>query len=108
MFKNVNVQQALELVKRGVVVVDVREPAEWARGHLPGARLVSLSTLRASPEEHLPKRKVLFVCAAGVRSAIAARLAAEIGVTEIYNLVGGTTAWANAGHPITAELDVAV
>ncbi len=108
MFKNVNVRQAQALADSGVTIVDVRDPKEWARGHIPGARLVTLAALRESDIGSLPRRGVLFVCAAGVRSQLAARLAAEAGVREIYSLVGGTNAWSKAGLPLTRELEIAV
>ncbi len=108
MFVNVNVQQAQELVKRGVIIVDVRNPDEWARGHIANARLVSLSTVRMATRESLPKKNVLFVCAGGTRSQLAARLAREAGITNVYNLIGGTSAWQSAGLPLTRELGVAV
>jgi len=108
MFKNVNVQQAQALAGSGVTVVDVRDPKEWARGHIPGARLMTLAELRESGTGQLPRRGVLFVCAAGVRSQLAARLAVEGGVREVYSLVGGTNAWARAGLTLTRELEIAV
>jgi rhodanese-related sulfurtransferase len=43
------------------------------------------------------------VCAAGVRSETAARLAASLGLTNLYNLVGGTRSWANAGLPLVVD-----
>jgi len=108
MFKNVNVRQAQELISRGVTVVDVRDFKEWSVGHIGGARNVTLTALRADATAEVPRRKVLFVCARGVRSQLAARIAAEGGVTEIYSLVGGTSAWARAGLPLVHRLDVAV
>ena len=59
--------------------MDVREPGEWSTGHLPGARLVPLAELRSNPKQALQRDGVIFVCAAGVRSQTAARLAAQLG-----------------------------
>lgn len=81
-------------------VVDVREPYEWAKGHLPSARLVPLALLRADPTGALPRDNVVFVCAKGGRSAAAAELADAIGKELVYNLAGGTEAWRAAGLPI--------
>ena len=108
MFKNVNVRQAQILADSGVTIVDVRDAKDWAQGHIPDAKLVSLSTLRTAAKENLPRRGVLFVCAAGVRSQLAARLALEAGVKEVYSLVGGTNAWAKAGLSVTRELEIAI
>ncbi len=91
-----------------VDVVDVRDPREWSGGHIPGARLVPLEQLRASPNTAIPRDKVVFICAAGVRSQTAARVAASLGHTMIYSLNGGTRAWVKAGLPLVHELSVAV
>lgn len=102
-FVRVDVERARALVADGADVVDVREPDEYAAGHIPGARLVPLNTLLARPREHLQRDGVLFVCAVGIRSALACEMAAAIGLARVYNLEGGTAAWAAGGLPI--ELD---
>ncbi|MCC6809725.1 MAG: helix-turn-helix domain-containing protein [Deltaproteobacteria bacterium] len=91
--------QAL-LSKGGVDLVDVRDPNEWATGHLPGARLVPLAQLKADAKPHLPSPRVVFVCAKGGRSMTAAKIADELGLEEVYSLDGGTIGWANAGLPL--------
>jgi rhodanese-related sulfurtransferase len=109
MFVSVKPEEATKLIASGIELVDVREADEFSRGHIPGARLLPLSTLRAAPRASLPRDGVLFVCAGGVRSQTAARLAEHYGVTRVYNLAGGTKAWAKAGLPIvTDDLSVAV
>jgi rhodanese-related sulfurtransferase len=107
--QSLTAQQAHELISRGdVEVIDVRDPGEWSGGHLPGARLVPLEQLRASPKSALTRDGVLFVCAAGVRSQTAARIAASHGLTAIYNLSSGTRGWVNAGYALVNDLSVAV
>jgi rhodanese-related sulfurtransferase len=102
-------QQAHDLISRGQVeVIDVREPVEWSAGHLPGARLVPLDQFRASPKSALTRDGVVFVCAAGVRSQTAARIAAAHGFTNIYNLTSGTRGWVSAGFTLVHPLSVAV
>ena len=109
MVHSISPQQAFELLSRGEVeVIDVRDPSEWAGGHLPGAQLVPLERLRASPSELRDRENILFVCAAGVRSQTAARIAASLGVKTIYNLSSGTRGWVKAGFPLVNELSVAV
>lgn len=104
MVRKVTPQQAQELISNGHLdVVDVREPAEWSTGRLPGARLVPLGELRAHPKESLPRDGIIFVCAAGVRSETAARLALQSGLTQVYNLGGGTRSWAKAGLPLVQD-----
>jgi rhodanese-related sulfurtransferase len=80
-------------------LVDVREPHEWARGHIPGARHVPLRTLVASPQAHLGARPVVFVCAHGVRSLTAAALAERAGAPATASVDGGTVRWAREGLP---------
>ena len=101
-FKTVNPRQASELLAQGnVQIIDVREPHEWMDGHLSGAELVPLARFRTNPKAALTATVVLFVCAAGVRSEAAARLAVSTGgATQVYNLAGGTRAWARAGLPL--------
>jgi rhodanese-related sulfurtransferase len=109
MVRSITPQEAHELISRGeVLVLDVRDPGEWSGGHIEGARLVPLEQLRASPKDELPRDGVLFVCAAGVRSQTAARVAAAQGLTKIYSLTGGTRGWVKAGLPLVNELSVAV
>jgi rhodanese-related sulfurtransferase len=99
-------QQAKELMAAGQLdLVDVREPAEWSRGHLPGARLVPLDRLRANAKGLLPRDGIIFVCAAGVRSQTAARLAEALGLRDLYNLTGGTRAWTSAGLELVHDSD---
>ena len=83
-----------------VDVVDVREPAEWASGHIPVARHVPLGRLQADPRAALPRDGVVFVCAKGGRSATAAQLAERHGLTDVYSLDGGTEAWVAARLPV--------
>jgi rhodanese-related sulfurtransferase len=96
--------QAQELIANAHLdIVDVREPSEWSTGRLPGARLVPLGELRAHPKESLPRDGIIFVCAAGVRSETAARVALQNGCTQVYNLGGGTRSWTKAGFPLVQD-----
>ncbi|MGZ3437885.1 MAG: rhodanese-like domain-containing protein [Polyangia bacterium] len=101
MIRTLGPRDAEALIAGGDVdIIDVRDPKEWATGHLPGARLVPLDQLRAEPEQSLPRDKVLFVCAKGPRSAVAAKVAERHGLKDVYSLDGGTKAWAQARLPI--------
>lgn len=109
MFARVNPAEASKLLKSGKLeVIDVRDAAEWAKAHVPGARQVTLAQLREDARPHLRRDGVLFVCAAGVRSETAARLALDHGLTRVYSLVGGTQSWIKAGLPVATELQLAV
>ncbi|MFD6323299.1 rhodanese-like domain-containing protein [Streptomyces sp. NPDC058442] len=85
-----------------LTVIDVRTPAEYASGHLPGALNIPLDHVRrALPEiRHAAERgEVLLVCASGARSGSACTLLAEQGV-PVATLAGGTSAWAAEGHDL--------
>ncbi len=100
-FERIDVETAKKLIEAGgTVVVDVREPAEWSQGHIPEAVHIPLGTLMNRPRELLQQDGIVFVCAEGIRSAVACEVAAAIGRTELYNLEGGTNAWVKQGYPI--------
>ena len=88
------------LAQGGIDLVDVREPHEWASGHLPGARHVPLGTFLRDPRAHLLQDRVIFVCSHGVRSLTAAAAASSLGCREVYSLEGGTVAWTRLGFPV--------
>ena len=98
MVKSISPQEAHELLAaNGVDLIDVRDANEWATGYVPGARHVPLARFRQTPKAYLQGRPVIFVCAAGARSQMAAQLAAAHGAEPVYNLTGGTRAWTKAG-----------
>jgi rhodanese-related sulfurtransferase len=99
-FERIDVEHARELIEAGADLVDVREAPEYAAGHIPGARLVPLNDFLSRPREHVEREPIVFVCAVGVRSALACEMAAAIGRRRVYNLEGGTSAWAARGLPI--------
>ncbi|WP_329530999.1 rhodanese-like domain-containing protein [Streptomyces sp. NBC_01450] len=85
-----------------LTVIDVRTPAEYASGHLPGALNIPLDRIRrALPEiRHAAQRgDVLVVCASGARSENACKQLAEQGIPTA-TLAGGTGAWAADGHDL--------
>lgn len=100
-FDRIDVNQAKELMdSRDLKVIDVREPSEYVEGHIPGVELAPLAEFLADPERYADRDGLIFVCAVGQRSSVASEMAAALGHTEIYNLEGGTIAWAEAGLPI--------
>jgi rhodanese-related sulfurtransferase len=91
-----------------VDLIDVRDPNEWETGHIPGARLVPLDRFRADPKAALiPGKTIVFICAKGIRSLAAAKLAERFGYERIYNLEGGTKGWIAEGRPVIVETSVA-
>lgn len=89
--------------REGAFVVDVREPGEYVGGHVPGATLVPMGELPSRLLE-LPKDKPVYViCASGNRSLSMTSFLIRAG-HEAYSVIGGTGAWARAGHPIARGL----
>jgi glyoxylase-like metal-dependent hydrolase (beta-lactamase superfamily II)/rhodanese-related sulfurtransferase len=82
-------------------LIDVREPSEFERGHIPGARNVPQAEL-ASRLEEVPQEGVVYVvCGSGKRSLQATRFLQQQGYQHVVNLSGGTQAWKDAGKPVT-------
>ncbi len=74
------------------IVLDVREPVEWALGTLPGATLISMREIPARLAE-LPKDKaILCVCRSGDRSSRVAAFLTENGYETVANMTGGMKA----------------
>lgn len=81
------------------VLLDVRQPAEYEKGHIPGARLFPLTGLLDSFSELALTKPTLVYCSSGGRSRIAAQVLSARGFEEVYHLDGGINAW----HGRTAE-----
>jgi rhodanese-related sulfurtransferase len=90
---------AERLADRSALVIDVRQPAEWRKGHIRGSLNLPLTQLgRRLPK--LPNDKtIVVVCASGHRSAVAARTVRRAGY-RVENLKGGMRGWAHAGLPL--------
>ena len=86
--------------RNGLVILDVRGRTEWEAGHLPGARLIPLAELPDRLTEIPADQPVAVHCQGGSRSAIAASLLLARGHRAVANVIGGLTAWEQAGLPI--------
>lgn len=99
---------AAELGREDVVLVDLREPHETAAGIIPDAVLAPRGMLEfhADPatKYHLaaltPDKRVILYCAAGSRSALAARSLKQLGYSDVAHLDGGFGAWQQEGRPV--------
>jgi rhodanese-related sulfurtransferase len=85
----------------GLTVLDVREPVEWAHGHIEGAVHVPLMELPQRLGD-LPREQTLVVCKVGGRSAQAVGYLAEQGY-DVVNLDGGMLEWEAAGRPMVSD-----
>ncbi len=93
--------EAVRLMNREkAVVVDIREPGEYAAGHIVGARNVPLAQLEGAKD--LPSNKalpVVVVCATGARAGRAVSTLRRLGHAGAVGLAGGLAAWREAGLP---------
>ena len=80
-------------------LVDVREPCEWALGHLPGSVLIPRGELAARLSELDPDRPVVCICHHGVRSLQSAALLRARGFAQVYDLAGGLDRWSLEADP---------
>jgi molybdopterin/thiamine biosynthesis adenylyltransferase/rhodanese-related sulfurtransferase len=82
--------------------IDVRETDEWQEGHIPGAVHVPRGFLESRIETSVPDKvtPVVLYCAAGNRSAFAAKTLEELGYENVYSLAGGFTDWKRNGYDI--------
>ncbi|HEY2653295.1 MAG TPA: molybdopterin-synthase adenylyltransferase MoeB [Solirubrobacteraceae bacterium] len=90
-------------LSNGAVAIDVREPEEWAAGHIPGARHVPKSYLESRIEGAVPDRSahLILYCASGNRSAWAARtLIEDLGYEHVESMSGGYTLWKDRGYDV--------
>ena len=85
----------------GLTLVDVREPDEYAAGHLPGAVSMPRGVLERDVEAAFPDpaTPLVLYCGGGYRSALAAHALGQMGYTDVLSMDGGWRAWDEAGHP---------
>lgn len=81
--------------------IDVRTPEEYNAGHAAHARNIPLDTLPQSLDKLERNEPVYLICQTGVRSMKAAQMLNEAGFRQTVSIVGGTTAWQEAGFPMT-------
>ena len=95
MIQKIDPAAAIRLLDAGkAVAVDVREPDEYAVGHIPGAKLLPLGEVLGRAAEVLPDKSApwLIYCRTGRRSADAAQKLASLGYENLYDL-GGILSW---------------
>lgn len=76
-----------------LVVIDVREPAEFAFGHVPGAISIPLGELERRLDELKPDQPYAVICRTGNRSDLACKIMSERGFTQLWNVVPGMSRW---------------
>lgn len=97
------------------VLIDVREPSEFATGHIKGAANIPRGVLEFQVDAHPAvanvvdpslshkEQPVLVYCRTGGRAALAACALQELGFTDVRSIEGGVTAWIDAGLPLQSQ-----
>jgi sulfur-carrier protein adenylyltransferase/sulfurtransferase len=94
------VREILQQTAPGDVnLVDVRQPSEYAEGHLPGAQLIPVNEMAERHHELDSRKLTITYCGAGVRSRAAAAVLIRAGFTDVWSMEGGIRAW----HGLVAE-----
>lgn len=103
--QGVDVKTAQSMVDQGALLLDVREPAEYAAVHATNAKLLPLGQvgLRLQELEAYKDKPVAVICRSGRRSAQAVSILQEAGFTKVVNVQGGTNAWVEAGLDVVAQ-----
>lgn len=99
----VNTLQATQMINReDALLVDVRDPAEFAKGHILGAKSVPLADLerRAAELDRHKAKPVIVHCDNGSRATRALAVLKARGFGRVFNLAGGYGAWQQAGLPV--------
>ena len=101
--KETNVPDVKRRIESGekLLLVDVREDNEWAKGHLPNAIHLGKGIIERDIEQHVPdtKTKLILYCGGGFRSALVADNLQKMGYTNVESMDGGWKGWLQAGLP---------
>lgn len=106
MAKGTSAQDVVQLMNREkAAVVDVREPDEFASGHIVGARNIPLGQLEAQLAGAVKNKQapLVLVCLSGARSGRALSIAKRLGYEQASSLSGGMKAWTAANLPVVAK-----
>jgi hydroxyacylglutathione hydrolase len=95
-----DLQQQLERNPQ-LVILDVRQPGEWNAGHIESATHITGAELPRRIDEVPKDRPVATICGSGFRSSVSASLLLHHGHRQVYNVLGGMTAWKAAGLPVS-------
>jgi rhodanese-related sulfurtransferase len=101
--KEENVQAMKKKLDAGeqMILVDVREESEWARGHIPNAVHLGKGVIERDIEKAIPEKgaTVVLYCGGGFRSALAADSLQKMGYSNVISMDGGWREWTQAGFP---------
>ncbi len=95
-------QAAVKLINADAVVIDLRSPEAFARGHIVNAKNLPFEDLTANRDKitKYAKKAIIAVCDAGMTSAKAVESLRKSGIENIFGLKGGINAWTQANLPL--------
>ncbi len=99
---NVEPQEAVKLINADAVVIDLRSPEAFARGHIVNAKNVPFEDLPANKDKitKYAKKPIVTVCDAGMTSGKVVDSLRKSGIENVYGLKGGINAWTQANLPL--------
>ena len=97
--REITIDELMTAVDNGARVIDVREIDEYESGHIPAARLLPLGTVPNNLDAFRSDDDVYVVCHSGGRSMLACEFLHDQGITNVVNVIGGTSGWLTPGHP---------
>lgn len=113
--KEVDIEQAEKLIAEGYKILDVREPGEFLMGTVEGAMNIPRGVLEAACDLNFPQSNPalrdhrednwLVLCATGGRAAMATDVITQMGFENAINVIGGMTAWREAGKATVIPSD---
>ena len=98
--QEISISQLADVPTARPLIIDVREPEEFAQGAIPGARLIPRGQLEGAIGEHVTDSEtpVVLYCAVGERSALAAQSLSRLGYQNVRSLAEGFEGWKRAGR----------
>lgn len=104
--KQISAEELYVLMNQGIpesIIVDVRTPAEFAKGAIAGAKNIPVDEIMNQVDALREYKKIYLYCLSGGRSQLALAQLAAAGLTdELYSLSSGLLAWRKLGYPLTS------
>ena len=99
--REIRPEEAQEAKASGALLIDVREPQDYAAGHIPGAMSLNRGIVELEIEDLAPdfNTQILCYCGGGSRAALVAESLQRMGYTNVQSIAGGFKGWKAAGLP---------
>lgn len=101
---DISVTETAALLERDaeVLLLDIREDVERQQGYIPGTVHLPMGQIQYNLDKLPRDKKIILTCRTGNRTGQMTRLLRQQGFDNVYNMVGGIVAWAQAGRPVVA------